>query len=133
MLLVFLSLALATVRVAHGADLDDVSDDGLENCADSGNQKNETHPVVPYIRCEHVSKRSQCNPREGYQQGKTALVVAENVVTEAIAETVEEALGQFLFSGLGLDGRAQICVEFIGALAVGAALEMGDDLGGAAL
>jgi hypothetical protein len=119
--------------VTHGADLEEVSDHGLENCADSGNQKNETHPVVPYIRCEHVSKRSQCNPREGHQQGKTALVVAENVVTEAVAETIEEAFRQFLFSGLGLNGRAQICVEFVGALAVGAALEMGDDLVGATL
>jgi len=132
-LLVFLSLALATVWVTHGADLEEVSDNGLENCADSGNQKNETHPVVPYIRCEHVAKRSQCNPREGHQQGKTALVVAENVVTEAVAETVEEAIWQFLICGLGLNSRTQICVEFIGALAVGAAFEMGDDLIGAAL
>ena len=119
--------------MAHGADLEEVSDNGLENCADSGNQKNETHPVVPYIRCEHESKRSQCNPREGHQQGKTALVVAENVVTEAVAETIEEAIRQFLFSGLGLNSRAQICVEFIGALAVGATLEMSDDLVGATL
>jgi hypothetical protein len=31
---------------------------------------------------------------------------AENVVTEAIAETIEEALRQFLITGFGLDGRA---------------------------
>jgi hypothetical protein len=132
-LLVFLSLALATVWVTHGADLEEVSDHGLENCADSGNQKNETHPVVPYIRCEHVSKRSQCNPREGHCDGETALLDAENVVTEAIAETIEEALGQFLVAGFGLNSRVQIRMKFIGALAVGAALEVGDDLCGATL
>jgi hypothetical protein len=132
-LLVFLSLALATVWVAHGADLEEVSDNGLENCADSGNQKNETHPVVPYIRCEHVSKRSQCNPREGHYMGKTVLFGAENVVTEAVTETVEETIGQFLIFRFGLNGRAQICVEFISTLAIGATFEMGDDLIGATL
>jgi len=132
-LLIFLSLALATVWMAHCAHLDDVPDHGLKNCADGGNQKNETHPVVPYIRCEHVSKRSQYNPREGHCIGETALLGAENVVTEAIAETIEEALRQFLITGFGLDGRAQIRMEFVGALAIGTALEMGDDLCGAAL
>jgi hypothetical protein len=126
-------LTLATVWVAHGADLEEIPDHSLEYCADSGNQKNETHPVVPYIRCEHVSKRSQCNPREGHYKGKTVLLDAENVVTETVAETIEEALGQFLICGLGLDGRAQICVEFIGALTVGATFEVGDDLVGATL
>ena len=65
--------------------------------------------------------------------GKTVLFGAENVVTEAATETVEETIGQFLVLRFGLNGRAQICVEFIGALAVGATFEMGDDLVGAAL
>ena len=88
---------------------------------------------MPYIRCEHVSKRSQCNPREGHCDGETVLLGAENVVTEAIAETIEEALRQFLITGFGLDGRAQIRMEFVCALAIGTALEVGDDLGRAAL
>jgi hypothetical protein len=65
--------------------------------------------------------------------GKTVLFGAENVVTEAVTETVEEAIGQFLIFRFGLNGRAQIRVEFISTLAIGATFEMGDDLIGATL
>lgn len=65
-LLLLLSLTLATVGVASGTDLYDVTNDALNNCADTGNKKNEANPVVPYIRCEHVSKRSQCASSDGY-------------------------------------------------------------------
>jgi hypothetical protein len=59
-------LALATVGVARSADLQEVTNDGLENRTDTGEEKNKANPVVPYIRCEHVFQRSQYNPQQGY-------------------------------------------------------------------
>ena len=54
--------------------------------------------------------------------------VAHDVVAKAIGETVEKALGQLIVLGLGLDDRAQFSMEFVGPLAVGAPLEVADDL-----
>lgn len=55
------------------------------------------------------------------------LVRAENVVTKAVAKAIEEAVGQFLVLGLGLDDSAKVGVELVGPLAVGAALEVPND------
>jgi hypothetical protein len=56
------------------------------------------------------------------------LVRSENVVTKAVAKAVEEAIGQFLVLGLGLDDNAKVGVELVCPLAVGAAFEVPNDL-----
>ena len=61
------------------------------------------------------------------------LVRAENVVTKAVAKTVEEAIGQFLVLGLGLDDNAKVGMELVGPLAVGATLEVPNDLSNASV
>jgi hypothetical protein len=57
------------------------------------------------------------------------LVGAKNIVTKAFKKAVEEALGQLLVLGLGLDNSAKFGMELVGALTVDAALEVANDLG----
>ena len=52
-------LALATVGIAGCAHLCHITNNALHHSADTGDKENEADPVVPYIRCEHVHKRSE--------------------------------------------------------------------------
>lgn len=87
-----MSLALATVGVASGAHLDDVTNDALNNCADAGDEKNEADPVVPYIRCEHVSKRSQCAGVDGYLRVNPRAPLRRRSNWQAARESPQEVL-----------------------------------------
>lgn len=58
-LLLLLSLALTAVGVAAGGHFGEVANHSLENGSDACDKKDETDPVVPYIRCNHDSQRSQ--------------------------------------------------------------------------
>ena len=58
-LLLLLSLALTTVGVLGGRNLDHVSNEGLHNCADAGDEEYEAKPPVPYDCCEHGFQTSE--------------------------------------------------------------------------
>ena len=145
-LLLLLCLTLTTVRVAGSADLGDVANDALDDCSDSGNEKNHANPVVPYIRCEHATQRSQRGETDRYlvanfvsraelwPYGRVMALlagvgVAHDLITKAISEAVEKAVGEFIVLRLGFDDGAQFSMELIGALAVGAPFEVTDDFG----
>ena len=109
-----MSLALATVGVASGAHLDDVTNDALNNCADAGDEKNEADPVVPYIRCEHASKRSQY----GWEGGYLGLVVCKYVIAKTIGEAGEKPFWEGLVLGFEPNDGLQLRMKFVGTLAV---------------
>lgn len=88
-------LALATVGVASGTHLCHITDNALHHSADSGNEENEADPVVPYIRCEHGSKRSHYARVEGYLALLTRFV-SEYFVPKTIGQSVEKAIGKFV-------------------------------------
>ena len=59
LLLLLLGLTLATVGVARRADLDVVANDSLDDRANTGEEKNQSEPVVPNVCSNHGLKRSE--------------------------------------------------------------------------